>query len=230
MENNPDCQYCGKTVRKPEKKFCSQECYYNSRRDIVYKNICPVCNKEFSFKNGAYARLGRMKYCSHECKNRKVIFNERYFSGELTPEKLFTFGQILVSVELFDIPVINIITSKELLSEIQIKLGSDYKAKKTEMDLYRIRFKSRTLYDDLIRLGITKPKFYQEVPRDDLWEGMKSTHSYKEEDDTCTFTSDSSKIARWIQDKFDTEIITKLYRYDGGNDKLYCQYINVWKK
>lgn len=229
MEKNLSCEECG-GAKKPENKFCSLKCYYEARRKIIYIRTCPTCGKEFSFKNGAYARLGRMKYCSHECKTREILFDEKYFLGELTPDKLFTLGQILVCAELYKTSTIIVTSDKETLDDLQNKLGSTYSLVKTGLGIYKIKFISKALFDSLVDLGITNSKFYQEVPRDDLWEGMKATHCYKEVDNLCTFTSDSRKISRWIQDKFDTEIITKLYRYHRGSNKLFCQYINVWEK
>lgn len=229
-KKSPNCFHCGKIKPNPNAKFCTMECYYEYRRSIIYIRTCPVCNKEYSFKNGAYARLGRMKYCSNQCKNRKYIFNEEYFYGELDSEKLKTLGQLVVCTDFYEYPIINFTTDEKTLNDIQTKLGMNHKQMSTEFKLKKIKFKSQKLFDSLLDLGIIGDRFYQDVPRDDLWEGLKSTHCYKEEGDICTFQTESSKVSRWIQDKFNTEIVTKLFRLNPARNKLCCYYINVWKK
>ncbi len=222
-----NCPNCNKETTNP--KYCSIECYYDARRKIIYERVCPTCNKTFTFKNGAYARLQRMRYCSHECKNRKFIFNEGYFSGELTPEKLVTLGQMVACAEFEKPAEIKIFSDLDTLADIQSKLGSDYKPFKSNGDLWRVNIKSKRMMHDLLELGIVGNKLFQDVPRDDLWEGLKSTNCYSEEDGFCVFKTNSSKVSRWIQDKFDTEVITQLSRYSPVKNRLDCTYINIWK-
>jgi hypothetical protein len=81
----------------------------------------------------------------------------------------------------------------------------------------------------LLDLGLTHNVLTQDVPRDDLWEGMKSTHCYYEKDGVCTFTTESSKISRWIEDKFSTDVFTKQWRrYSRLNIGIF--FINIWEK
>ncbi len=222
-----NCPNCNKETTNP--KYCSIECYYDARRKIIYERVCPVCNKTFTFKNGAYARLQRMRYCSHECKNRKYIFDESYFSGELTPEKLVTLGQMVACAE-FEYQVeVKIFSNLETLNDIQNKIGSNYKPVKSDGDLWRVNLKSKKLLNDLADLGVVGDKLYQDVPREDLWEGLKSTHCYKEEEGMCIFQTNSSKISRWIEDKFGGQVVTKVYRYAPIKNQLACYYINIWE-
>lgn len=192
--------------------------------------ICPKCNKEFIVPRNNYIKLGRAKYCSNQCKNRKAPFDEFYFSGELTPEKLVTLGQFVVCTVFYGSPIIILISDEKTLNDIQTKLGMSFRYTITGSKLYKIRFKSDRIFNDLVRLGITGDRFYQDVPQDDLWEGLKSTHCYKEVGDICTFKTESSKISRWVQDKFNTEVVTKLFRLKEAGNKVCLYYINVWKK
>ena len=67
---------------------------------------------------------------------------------------------------------------------------------------------------DLQELGLQNFHLKQDIPREDLWEGLKKTHCYKEEDGICTFTTESSKISRWVEDKFSTIVVTKNFRLE----------------
>ena len=220
------CQTCQKESKK---KFCSLECYYVYRRSIQYECICENCGKSFIVKNGAYIRLQRMKHCSQQCKNRKHSCNEDYFKGELTSEKLITLGQIIAVGQIEGINEVKIFSDLKTLQSIQDRLESTYPVQPSERGLYRIDYKSQRLVNDLTDLGLTRNKLTQEVPRNDLWEGMKQTHCYREEDGFFTFTTESSKIARWVQDKFSTDILTKNWRLRNTR-VLSFEYINVWKK
>lgn len=221
-----NCKTCNKESKK---KFCSLDCYYVYRRSIKHDCICETCGKPFIVKNGAYIRLKRMRHCSQQCKNRKHSCDENYFKGELTNEKLITLGQIIACGQLEGINEIKIFSNIETIRDIQRKINSDYKISKSERGLYRIDIKSQRLVADLLDLGLTHNKLTQEVPRDDLWEGLKSTHCYKEKDNICTFTTESSKISRWVEDKFSTEVSTKTWRF---KYKLTAGifFINTWVK
>lgn len=59
------CEYCGDPVPKWGMRFCSRECYDNSRRKQFY---CEVCGKRF-FRPNAKASFAR--FCSQECRNNQ---------------------------------------------------------------------------------------------------------------------------------------------------------------
>ena len=220
---------CATCQKESKKKFCSLECYYVYRRSIQYDCVCETCGKSFIVKNGAYIRLKRMKHCSHQCKNRKYSCDENYFQGELTPEKIITLGQIIACGQLENINEIKIFSDVETINDIQRKLNSNYEIKKSDRDLHRIDFKSERLLNDLLDLGLTHNILTQDVPRDDLWEGMKSTHCYNEKDGVCTFITESSKISRWVEDKFSTDVVTKQWRRI-NRLSIGIFFINIWKK
>lgn len=220
---------CATCQKESKKKFCSLECYYVYRRSIQYDCVCETCGKSFIVKNGAYIRLQRMKHCSHQCKNRKYSCDESYFQGELTPEKIITLGQIIACGQLENINEIKIFSDVETINDIQRKLNSNYEIKKSDRDLHRIDFKSERLLNDLLDLGLTHNMLTQDVPRDDLWEGMKSTHCYNEKDGVCTFITESSKISRWVEDKFSTDVVTKQWRRV-NRLSIGIFFINIWKK
>lgn len=220
------CRTCKKECPK---KFCSIDCYYVYRRNIQHECVCETCGKSFTIRNAAYIRLNRMRHCSHECKNRKRTCDEEYFKGELTPEKLITLGQIIVTGQLEALNEVKIFSDIKTLEDIKQKLGSDYPIMNSEKGLHRVNFTSMRLVGDLMDLGLTHNKLKQDIPRDDLWEGMKQTHCYKEEDGICTFTTESSKISRWVEDKFSTIVVTKNFRLERSHAVEFV-YINVWKK
>lgn len=220
---------CTTCKKESKKKFCSLECYYVYRRSIQHECICETCGKSFIVKNAAYIRLQRMKHCSNQCKNRKYSCDENYFQGELTSEKLITLGQFIACGSLEGINEVKIFSDIETINDIQRKLNSNYEIKKSDRGLHRIDIKSQRMFNDLIDLGLTFNMLTQDVPRDDLWEGLKSTHCYYEKDGVCTFTTDSSKISRWVEDKFSTDVVTKQWRrYSRLNIGIF--FINIWKK
>ena len=221
-----NCKTCNKESKK---KFCSLECYYVYRRTIQYECTCKTCGKSFIVKNGAYIRLQRMRHCSQQCKSRKQIFDEEYFKGELTTDKLITLGQIIAVGQIEGINEVKIVSDIPTLEEIKKRLNATYPIEKSDRGLYRVNFKSQRLVSDLFDLGLTNNNSTQEVPRDDLWNGMKQTHCYSESDGFCFFTTESSKISRWVEDKFSTEVVTKQYRRQ-NKLSIGVFYINIWKK
>lgn len=224
------CQICQKPTKSEKSKFCTLECYYIYRRGLGQECICENCGKKYVVKNSAYLKLGRMKHCSNECKNRKHSCDESYFRGEMTQEKLITLGQIIATGHIGSSNKVKVFSDIETLENIKDKLSSTYPVIKSTRGLYRVNFKSYRLVTDLLELGLTHNKLSQDVPRDDLWEGMKQTHCYKEDGDICIFTTESSKISKWIQDKFSTEVVTKSLRFTDNNNRLGFYYINIWKK
>jgi hypothetical protein len=221
------CAHCEKETEN--KKYCSMECYYDYRRSIVYKGNCLNCGKEITFKNGAYKRLGRMRFCSHQCKNRKFHVDDSYFSGNLTEDKLITLGQFISCAELESKNIVKIFSNELTLIDIKNKLNCNYDIKKSDKGLLRVEILSEKMFQDLLNLGVIKNKLFQDVPRGDLWEGLKSTHCYWEDEQFCFFQTECSKISRWVEDEFDTEVITKNYR--NNSRKIFgCYYINIWKK
>lgn len=222
-----NCPNCNKETNNP--KYCSMECYYDFRRKIVYERDCLSCGKKIIFKNGAYARLDRMRYCSHECKNRKFTLDESYFSGELDKEKLITLGQFITCGEIASHTKIRVISDKKTLNDIKNKLNCTYKITISDRNLFRIDIKSIKMVSDLIDLGLHNNRLYQDVPRNDIWEGMKSTHCYVEIGNKCIFRTESSRISKWIEDCFGASTITSLFKNDFKN-VVGCYYINMWKK
>lgn len=82
MIGNKICIQCGKEFSKPphcgnqqwdDRKYCSQKCYGNFKRNIFVKNhmegkICPICMNTFYMSSGYSAlQWENKKYCSKKC-------------------------------------------------------------------------------------------------------------------------------------------------------------------
>ena len=173
-------------------------------------------------------KRGKMKFCSKACKTRKYHLEHSYFSGPLTPEKKITLGQIITIGEIVDYRFIKMFSDLTTLEDINSKLNSTYKIKKSDKSLYRLDILSEQLVLDLIELGLTDKGLYQDVP-DDLWEGLKKTHCYSVADDGVNvFKIDRSKVALWVRDKFGGKIdcVTSKDMYKGV---MMCEWVVVWK-
>ena len=59
----PACDTCGKIFEtgRPDQRFCSKECRYNSIAAVQELRTCPVCGTEFVSVNA------RQKFCSRKC-------------------------------------------------------------------------------------------------------------------------------------------------------------------
>jgi hypothetical protein len=221
-----NCPTCGKEAKV---KYCSRDCA-NKAKKVNWECVCQVCGKTFYHKNAAYNRLGRMKTCSEGCKNRKYTFDENYFSSELTEEKLITLGQIIAIGTIINFRTVRLISDRKTLEDLNLKLNSNHKLANTQNGQLKINIFSDQFTADLQRLGLIKGPHYQDVPREDLWEGISRTHCFVEEKYENVFTTKSSKIAHWVRDKFDGEIFTRIYREIEEGDSLNPIFIVIWKR
>ena len=221
-----ECAQCG---RKCKAKYCTRKCS-NAAKSKSHELTCQSCGKIFYTNNKSYITLGRLKHCSHECKNRKYTFDENYFSGELTPEKLVTLGQIFATSFIADYRTIRLYSDKETLEDINLKLKSNYKIQKSNIHKWKMYIFSDKFVSDLQELGLQNFHLKQDIPREDLWEGLKKTHCYKEEDGFSIFITEASKIALWVSDKFSAKIFTRLYKDMDRHNSSVPLYIVVWKK
>lgn len=86
------CPICKKEFRAVKdcknrhQKFCSLECWFESRKNPIVDIECPVCKKIFR------ERIGRKKYCCHTCysehlKTAMKGANSHWWMGGKTKEK-----------------------------------------------------------------------------------------------------------------------------------------------
>ncbi len=220
------CLTCGEPTKNI--KFCSKKC--SASRYIKRHNlICQSCKKPFTHNNMYDIKRGKMKFCSETCKARKYSLNESYFSGELTNEKKITLGQIVTIGQIVEFRFIKMFSDLKTLEDINTKLGSSYKIKKSDKGLYRLDILSEKMVLDLIELGVVNKPLYQDIPQDDLWEGIKKTHCYYIADDGVNvFRTSRSKIALWVRDKFSGKMdcVTGKDMYKGV---MGCEWVVVWK-
>lgn len=220
-----ECPTCGKEAKV---KYCSRDCA-NKAKKVNWECVCRRCGEKFYHNNKSYITLGRLKYCSQECKNRKFQLNESYFTEILKSEVLETFGQIIAIGQIKDYRTLKLYSNFETLSDINKKLNSNYKITKSSNKKYKLCIFSDKIVSDLISLGLSNNPLKQDVPREDIWEGLKKTHCYKEIKNYCFFTTESSKIAAWVSDKFSTPITSKLYRDTERFNSSVPMYIITWK-
>lgn len=219
------CLTCGEITKNI--KFCSRKCSasrFIKRHDL----ICQNCGKSFTHNNIYDINRGKMKYCSEACKKRRYHLDHSYFSMPLTEEKRITLGQIIVIGEIVDYRSIKMFSDLSTLEDINIKLESTYRIKKSDKGLYRLDIISERMVLDLVRLGLSNRFLYQDVP-DDLWEGLKRTHCFSLADDGVNiFRTDRSKVALWVCDRFGgkMECITGKDMYKGI---MFCEWVVVWK-
>jgi hypothetical protein len=221
-----NCLVCNKETINS--KYCSYICSGKSKVR-QYETICQKCNATFYHNNKSYIRLGRLKYCSQECKNRKFDVDNQYFSSDLSDEKLITLGQIIATSEIINHKSFKIFSDIETLNDINDKLKSNYPIEKSSKGKYRITIMDDKIVTDLIRHGLTDEYMKQDVPRDDLWEGLKRTDLYSEEDGLCLFKTEAYKIALWVKNKFDGEIVSKTFK-DVAKGALCIEYLVIFKK
>lgn len=68
------CQTCGKEITtysskvKNGQKYCSLNCYWDSRRKPKIERMCEVCNKSFEV-NKSQVDYGHARFCSKDCWN-----------------------------------------------------------------------------------------------------------------------------------------------------------------
>lgn len=75
-----------KDCKNRKQKYCCLECWYKSRENPIVDIVCPICHKIFQ------ERIGRKKYCSHECyaeylKTANKGENSHWWLGGKTKEK-----------------------------------------------------------------------------------------------------------------------------------------------
>ena len=221
------CKQCGRYTKN--KIFCSKKCKGKSqiRR---WEHTCERCGKVFHHNNKYYTKKGLLRFCSYECKNKKYYIDENYFDDDLTKEKLETLGQIICTAHIKRKNEIIFFGDLETLSDIKRKFKSTYPIKNSDKGLHRMKFTSTKLSFDLIDLGLKEDKLFKDVPRDDLWEGMKKTNCYKEEKGICLFTTESRKIAKWVEDTFNGETSSRTFKDTHRNGIIAMLYIVSWKK
>ena len=219
------CLICGESTKN--RKFCSKKC--SASRYIKRHNlICQNCGKPFTHNNMYDINRGKMKFCSEACKRRRYHLDESYFSDPLTTDKKITLGQIITIGEIVDYRSIKMFSDLSTLEDINSKLGSTYKIKKSDKGLYRLDILSEKMVLDLVRLGLGDKPLYQDVP-DDLWDGLKKTHCYSVADDGVrVFRTDRSKVALWVCDRFggkmDCQTMKDMYK-----GIMVCEWVVVWK-
>jgi len=224
-----DCLICGSPTKGKTNKYCSRDCFHKSKIRR-HECVCQSCGKTFYTNNKSYIRLGRLKHCSDECKNRKYSFNEDYFSGELSSEKLETLGQIIAIGQIKNFRTVKLLSNKETLDDINKKLDSNYKLQKLKDNKWKFYIHNEKFVSDLLSLGLTNFPLKQDVPRNDLWDGLKKTHCYRDEEGFKSFVTNSSKIANWIKDKFKAEIFTRMYNEVDLHFSVIPIFIVIWKE
>jgi len=219
------CLICGEPTQN--KVFCSRKC--SATRYIKRHNlICQNCGKSFTHNNMYDINRGKMKYCSEACKTRRYHLNESYFTPPLTHDKKITLGQIITIGEIVDYRSIKMFSDLATLEDINNKLESTYKIKKSDKGLYRLDILSEKMVLDLVRLGLGNKALYQDVP-DDLWDGIKRTHCYMvAEDGVSVFRTDRSKVALWVCDRFGGKIDCQTMK-DMYKGIMVCEWVVVWK-
>lgn len=208
-----------------QKKYCSKKCYLDNIKR-TYKKTCLKCKKEFEFKNAAYMKT--KMFCSYQCRFKKMDTDSTYFSDMSDPQKWITYGQIFTIGNTIDYRILTLVSDIDTINDIYSKLNCNYKCtpiKSSGKDLWTTRITNEAIVNDLVNLGISKNHLWKEVPPHDIWEGMKRTHCYKEENGTRTFTTLSSKVAKWVCDKFNGVISTNIIRNFGIQN---CEYVVVF--
>jgi len=187
--------------------------------DIIEKievtKICQRCGTEFTETNQTRIKKeGSLKYCSNRCRIWKNNINYDYFRELDTKEKIHTFGQI-ISLGRLNIPtrMITIAATIEDLNNIKTKLESDHKITKAWDGLYKIEIKSHDLMLDLLKHGMNDNFLFQDVPRDDIFDGLLDTYLYYERNGIKHYKTESSKIARWVCDKVGGVIETRTFMH-----------------
>lgn len=222
------CRYCNQPTKNDV--FCSAVCMgkNNYKEDkAIYNLICERCNRPFTHHLLCDIKLGRMKYCSNECKNRKYDINGYYFN-ELTPDTLFTLGQIVATGYIKDYRTIKLYSDKATIEDICKKLGSTYPIVKSDRGRWQVTILSDKLVDDLVRLGLGNNMMTQELVPYDILEGLKSTDMYEVYDDgTCVFRSLSSKLILGLQEIFGGKVVTQIFKdvYRGVFGMIYVLMI-----
>ncbi len=196
------CKNCNKELSRKNGIYCTKECMIESC--FITLN-CIKCNKEF-----IYHRINddldilKNRHCSKECQRRKNSLNENYFNEELTNEKIIILGKIIVCGWHSNPKKLHIISDMNTINDINDKLGSDYKPKKSQDGLYHLIMFSEKLVNSLIILGLGNNPMYQELPFYDfdlLLEGIKQSHVYTNKDNII-YTLRSSRLALELSIRF----------------------------
>lgn len=193
-----------------------------------YPLTCKTCGKNFTHHNKTDINRGLMNHCSNECKNRKYKLDENYFKMPLTDEKLFTLGQFIVCAELVDWRIIKLFSTLEILTDINLKLGSTYPIVKSDKGLWKLIIRSDKMVSDLIELGLYGPPLSQEVPSYDIIAGMFGTHCYSRDGDVNIFRTVRSKVALYVADRFGGKMVSNTYK-DVFKGVMGCEWVVVWK-
>ena len=149
----------------------------------------------------------------------------------MTPEKIITLGQLIITCHIVDYNTIIIQSDETTMLDISNKLESSYKSLPAQLGLIKQKIISHKLVLRLTELGFQKRYLYQDVLQFDsnlIWEGLKMTHSYQDDDGVNVFKTDLSKVALWVCDRFGGKLITNTYK-DIPRGIMGCEWIVVWK-
>jgi hypothetical protein len=223
-----NCLNCGKENKYD---YCSGECM---RAKVENPNMvkCKTCEKYFYHPKLKDIRYGRIVFCSYEC---NTILNklDTYYFKELTDEKLYTLGQMMIHFNVSDIDVLSIVSDEETIKDICNKI----KIKRIRMvptnligngEYKRLYIEERKFIYNILGLGITKNMTDQEFPIlkwEPIVEGMKSTGFFKKSETGNYLTLFSSKLALQISDFLGGKIYTKMERDEMDFDRIRFKYI-----
>ena len=220
------CKVCGKESKY---KYCTPEC-----KKTDYSLVCERCKKTFYHKNMSYVRLGRLKFCSNVCKNKKYLLNEDYFSDEhLNDDKLITFGQMLSRGYIIDWRTIKLYGGFNTLTLISEKLSCTFKIQKLGTDRYQLLIRSEKMVNDMIRLGLPfYNPMYAEFPplkKEMILCGLFDTEYFTHvpDENMKIFQTTAYKLALEISDMVGGKIVSKLYKEAFGTN-IVCEWVIIF--
>lgn len=211
------CKNCKKKIKNNNKTYCSNECYLKPA-----EVTCQNCGKVFYHHNKYNIRIGNVRFCGNACKNKGYKLNASYFSGELTPEKLVTLGQLICTSYIYRYNILLVYSDEKTLQDIRERLSTDVVIKPSDRGLggFKMWITSEPMVNDLFRLGVPQTGLpYAEYPEYDVMDGLFQTACYKEENDKKTFSTLSYKLAREVAYIKGGEILTKIYNETSMNLK-----------
>lgn len=189
---------------------------------------CLGCGKQMEFRSNWF--LSRQNYCSSTCYKKSYRCNDNYFNPPITPDKLITLGQIVATGYIWDYRTIRLYSDLETLTDIQRKIGSTHKIKKSDKGLWSLQFVSAQMVSDLVELGVSNSQYSGEVFSNDLWCGMKRTHCYRRHDDGhSVFRTENKKQAKWVEWRFSGQIVTQTFK-DVYKGVLNIYYLVIFRE
>lgn len=213
------CEICDSDLPKRAKRFCSYNCYWESKKMVPIKVNCLRCGKEY-----LYRQTKHTNYCSNKCRHRnaKYQLDHSYFKS-LTSDKIITMGQIMVIGWHTDWRTLHLQSDLSTLEDISKKLGSTYPIKKSDKGLHQIVIWSEEMVSDLIEFGLSKTLYYNEIPTYDfklILEGIRRTHCWDGE----KYRLKSFRVSMEIVDKLGGVIKSETYK-DVYKGKLGIDYL-----